>query len=82
MSFKTILQEPCTWWFNHLWGWRDWSHCCEAHDKGYGNCELDYDRYAYRLMHDEELRDCVNKILPGMGTFMFWGVRIFGRFFM
>lgn len=98
---KTLLsffQPPCTLWFNR-WGSKSWAHCCDHHDVGYEQFELDYDRAAYKLMLeeqfeldydraayqlmcDEELRDCVNEVMPGMGTLMFKGVHLFGRFFM
>lgn len=77
-DIASIFQEPCTFWFNQLFG-RKWSHCCKEHDKGYDQFELSYDRYAYRLMCDEELMSCVNKELQGMGNIMFLGVRVFGR---
>ena len=76
--FWGFFKPPCTLWFNRFPGGLDWSHCCENHDWGYGHYELDYDRYGYRLMQDEELRDCVNEVMPGMGTIMFIGVRLFG----
>ena len=80
-TLKSFFQEPCTLWFNR-WGKRDWGHCCEQHDSGYGGFELAYDRAAYRLMCDEALRDCVDKEMPGMGSLMFRGVRLFGWIFM
>jgi len=82
--FKDILsifKEPCTLWFNRLLG-RDWSHCCINHDDEYGSAELSYDKEFFRLMYDEELKDCVNKEFKGMGNVMFIGVRMFGRFFI
>ena len=84
MLIETLLsffEEPCTLWLNR-WGKRDWSHCCEQHDSGYGGFELAYDRAAYRLMCDQELRDCVDQVMPGMGGVMFLGVRLFGWIFM
>lgn len=80
-TLKSLFAEPCTMWFNR-WGRHDWSHCCKDHDDGYGKFKLPYDRYAYRFMKDEELRDCVNKVAPGMGSLMFAFVRAFGWFFM
>ena len=74
-----LFDPYCTLWFNRL-GPFTWNHCCKSHDRGYSHYTLDYDRYGYRLMQDTELRRCVNKVLPGMGWVMFWGVRIFGAF--
>ena len=80
-TFLSFFRPPCTLWINR-WGKKDWSHCCDQHETGYGECDLAYDRAAYRLMCDEELRDCVNEVMPGMGNLMFTGVRIAGRFFV
>ena len=80
-TFRSFFQEPCTLWFNR-WGKRDWAYCCDAHDSGYGGFDLAYDRYAYRLMQDEILRECVNQEMRGMGDLMFKGVRLFGWIFM
>jgi len=79
MPVKTL--KHCTGWPDGIGRYR-WDHCCKAHDDGYQHYTLDYDRYGYRLMQDEELRDCVNRVLPGMGTLMFYGVRIFGELCM
>lgn len=78
-TIRSLFLEPCTWWFN-CWGSRNWEHCCKAHDRGWGNCDLQYDKAAWKLMCDEELRDCVNKEMPGMGTIMFLGVTFPGWF--
>lgn len=77
-GIETFFREPCSLWFNRLWKW-DWSDCCREHDREYAHLDFEYDRKFFRLMADEELRDCVNRILPGMGYVMFFGVRLFGN---
>lgn len=63
--------------------WWDWSHCCEEHDNDYFDVSLlPYDKEFFRQLVDEELKNCVNKILPGLGDIMYKGVRVFGRFFL
>ena len=63
--------------------WFDWSHCCEHHDEDYSLLPDDsYDLEFFKLMADEELRVCVNKVLPVLGDLMYRGVRRFGRFFI
>jgi len=80
--FWGLFEPPCSWWFNRWPGGRDWRHCCAAHDRDYDRFELAYDRAAFRLMADQELRDCVNAVLPGMGAIMYVGVRLFGALAM
>ena len=67
---NNFISEPCTYWLNKI-GLRDWSTCCGAHDKG-------YDEAASRILEDQKLRDCVNKIAYPMGHVMYIGVRLFG----
>jgi hypothetical protein len=63
--------------------WWDWSSCCKEHDEDYFDVSsLPYDKEFFRQLVDEELKICVNKILPGLGDIMYLGVRVFGRFFI
>jgi len=77
--FWGLFEQPCSFFFNRFGPW-SWAHCCEDHDQGYHEYELAYDRAGARLMLDEALRECVNKVLPPLGWLMFYAVRLFGRF--
>ena len=73
--------SACTGWFGRL-GPLSWEHCCLNHDAHDDEINmLPYDREFFRLLADEELRACVNKVLPMMGDIMFLGVRTFGPWY-
>ncbi|MDP9249384.1 MAG: hypothetical protein M3M85_02675 [bacterium] len=66
---KKFTSDVCSRWPDGEWG-----SCCMEHDIKYwcGGETSD------RLAADLEIQSCINKIKPGMGTLMFWGIRAGG----
>ena len=57
-----------------LWPNGTWTECCLKHDYIYW-CGGDT---SIRVRADRELRDCVNEIIPLVGSVMYPGVRVGG----
>lgn len=69
-------------WFSRI-GPLDWNHCCEKHDDRDDFLDTlgSYDREFFQELYDQELRDCVNKVLPFMGSIMYLGLKLFGKLY-
>lgn len=63
----------CTFWFDKIGKW-DWTQCCAQHDMDYALGNIP------KALADQHLEQCVNNVLPFMGTIMFIGVSVFGIF--
>jgi len=71
---KEFNTDGCTLWPQAIFG-ISWEEACIDHDIKYwvGGSEEE------RLKADLKLRDDVNRLFPGMGDLMYWGVRVGGR---
>ncbi len=66
---KSFKSDGCSMWPNG-----NWTHCCIEHDFAYW-CGGDI---SQRKMIDKKLGECINDVIPGLGTIVYLGVRVGG----
>lgn len=74
MSAFDPALDYCTAWIDGIFGFY-WGHCCYDHDVAWAEMQE-------FLSSNWALADCVNVVLPGMGTVMFCGVSSLVGFFI